>query len=322
MITKKETKSNYKMIKQVIFSVVLLGSNIVLISQNQTNITQYMMHQPFFNDASMSSYNYINGAFLYKNQWVGLNGAPEVFALNINSPLKVASKSNLGVTVINDKIGVRDNIDLSFSYAYRIQVSKKGNLSFALSPMLRLLQADFSKVETDIDFDPTFLTNTGTEKTINFRFGTYYFTDKYYIGFSAPNLLRNSFTTNNESVETDFNINDVHLYLHGGYSFKLDNNYHLNASSLIKQVSASPTQIDINLQIEYQKKVSLGFIYRTSKEIATLFSINIKQSVKLAYAYDYPFGDINEISSGSHEIMLIFSPTNNKNLPSITAPRF
>ena len=71
-----------------------------IIAQNQFSLTQNMMHQPFINDAAMGSYNKINGAFIYRDQWVGLDGSPKTFALNVNSPIQFNSKSHIGFTVL------------------------------------------------------------------------------------------------------------------------------------------------------------------------------------------------------------------------------
>lgn len=263
----------------------------------------------------------MNGALLYKTQWVGLDGAPKIGAFSINSPLG-DKKNYLGLTVINDKIGVRQDMDISGSYAYRMKMSAKSNLTFGLSASLRLLQGDFATINTNIENDPLFQSNTSTIPTVNFKFGTYYNTERFYIGFAIPNIIKNTITTNDKkSTEIDFK--DMQFYLHSGYSFPINEVFDLKSSVLFKQVSGAPFQMDINSLLEYKRKFGLGLSYRSSKEMAGIISVELNSHIKLAYSYDYAFNELNTVSSGTHEIMILFNfiniPANNA---VITTPRF
>ena len=105
-------KSNY------ILLLIALLCSINSQAQDQFSLSQYMLHQPFMNPASISSYGNVNGALLYKKQWVSLEGAPEVQAFSINSPFKKGSNNHVGLTVIHDKIGVNNNYNIAATYAY------------------------------------------------------------------------------------------------------------------------------------------------------------------------------------------------------------
>ncbi|MBI2280529.1 MAG: type IX secretion system membrane protein PorP/SprF [Bacteroidetes bacterium] len=290
-------------------------------TQNQIHLTQYMMHQPFINTASIGSYENMNGALLYKTQWVGLDGAPKIGAFSINSPLG-DKKNYLGLTVINDKIGVRQDMDISGNYAYRMPMSAKSNLTLGLSASLRLLQGEFATISTEIENDPLFQSNSSTIPTVNFKFGSYYNSERFYIGFAIPNLIKNTITTN-DKTSTEFDFNDMQFYLHSGYSFPINNAFDLKSSVLFKQVSGAPFQMDINSQVEFKHKFGLGLSYRSSKELASIISFELNSRIKLAYSFDYAFNELNTVSSGTHEIMILF---NFINIPAkkaiITAPRF
>ena len=290
-------------------------------SQNQIHITQYMNHQPFINPASIGSYENMNGALLYKTQWVGLEGAPQIGAFSINSPIG-DSKNHLGLTVINDKIGVRQDMDISGNYAYRMPISTKTNLTLGLSASLRLLQGDFATINTTIDNDPLFQSNTSTIPAANFKFGSYYNSERFYIGFAVPNLIKNTITTN-DKANSEFDFKDMHFYLHSGYYFPINNVFDLKSSVLFKQVSGAPLQMDINSQVEFKRKFALGLSYRSSKEMVGLISLELNSYIRLAYSYDYAFNEVNTVSSGTHEIMILFNFINiSAKKAVITAPRF
>ncbi len=289
-------------------------------SQNQFHLSQYMAHQPFINPAAMGSYQGLNGALFYKNQWVGFDGAPTFQGFNISSPLS-GNKNHLGFTFVHDRAGATTNMDAAVSYAYAFQAGETGRMAFGLSASMRMLQGRYSEITTETANDPTFDSNTPLIMQPNFKFGTYYYTKKFYVGLSVPNLLKNTIENNGayEGVTT-FDFNDMHFYLHSGYTFDLNNKVQLAPSVLIKQTSASPTQFDVNLQAIFKEKFNFGFSYRSSKDLIGIIGYQISDVVKLSYAYDFTFSDLSNYSSGSHEIMLIFRKAK-KEQTIIEAPR-
>lgn len=274
-------------------------------SQSQMHIGMYMMHQPFFNPASMASYEGLTVAALYKTQWVGYEGAPEIGTINM---LKPFGNSSLGVTVTNDRVGIDNNTEISGSYAYKLQLRGYSRLAFGLSASVNLLQSDLGGVDILDANDPTY--SGGKTSLIaqpNFKFGTYYYSRKFYVGIAIPNILENKISfENGQGGQTNFDFNAMHYYLHGGYRFVLNEKSDLNVSSLVKQVSGASLQYDLNVQYEYKRTFGVGVSYRSSKEMLGIVSYKLTKDLKLAYAYEINLGEIGHYSSGSHEIMLIY----------------
>lgn len=309
-----------KKVVGLIITIVLL--TIASLAQNQFHLSQYMVHQPFINPGSVGAFENLNGSVFYRTQWTGFEGAPKVSGLNINSPLGV-SKSNLGLTLLNDKIGVNNTTDVSLNYGYTIQTSLKSKLSFGLSGTLRMIQNSYTDVETIGIEDPSFQANSPTLMMPNFKFGTYFNSRRFYLGFAIPNLFHNEGINDGGTAgNTTFDFTQMHLYLHSGYKFRVNKDFNLNVSTFIKQVSGAPLQSDLNILAEYQNKFGLGVSYRTSKELAALVQFRISKLFKLAYAYDFTLSKLGTYSNGSHELMLVFEIKNNLEIPIIEAPRF
>lgn len=298
---------------------LILGVSVK--GQNQFHISQYMLHQPFINPAAIGSYNNLNGAVFYKNQWTGFDGAPNFQGLNISSPIK-GGNNHLGLTFINDKIGVNTNMDISAMYAYKISTGTKSRLVFGLGASARLMQSNYASM-TDVSSDPLFQANTPMVFQPNLKFGTYYYTKKFYAGFSIPNILKNSINyVNGYEGSTEFDVNDMHFYFQSGYTITLNSSLDLSPSVLIKQVAGAPIQGDINAHLIFKKKLGFGLSYRTAKELAVLLNYQITDMFKLGYAYDMNFSELSNYSSGSHEIMLIFQQKKLKANAIIEAPRY
>jgi len=305
----------------VALAVVTLASNIK--AQDYFNISQYMVHQPFVNPAAIGSYGTLNGAALYRQQWVGLDGAPSTQAINVNSPISI-SNSNLGFSIIRDQIGVNNKIDLSVNYAYNLTLNQNSKLAFGLAGMAVLNQSNFAQAEVNDANDPLFANNTRMHVMPNFQYGMYYYTNKMYVGVSLPKLLVNSVTSDSTSTDkatTKFDFRQMHYYINAGYKMELNESLDLNLSTLLKQVSGAPFQFDLNAQVVFSKKLGVGLSYRSSKEIVGLLSYQINEMFKLAYSYDFSLSNVGAYHSGSHEIMLLFKmPTREPLL--IEPPRF
>jgi type IX secretion system PorP/SprF family membrane protein len=308
--------------KKYIGGLLLISISITNLAQNQFHLSQYMVHQPFINPASMGAFDNLNGALFYKNQWVGFDGAPKLQGINLNSPVG-NGKNLVGFTFVNDKIGVNSQMEMSGSYGYRMKTSDKSHLTLGLSATMRMIQSDFANVETSV-VDPLFQANSPTLIMPNFKFGAYFNTDNFYVGFAMPNLLHNDIQYNGGEFvgETSFDIQQTHFYLHSGYRYAINEKLDLNSSVLFKQVAGAPFQTDINVLLEFNKRFGIGTSFRTSKEIIALAQFRINSMFKLAYAYDYNLGELNNYSSGSHEIMLILDFKGNSKKPAIEAPRF
>jgi len=91
-----------------------------------------------------------------------------------------------------------------------------------------------------------------------------------------------------------------------GYRFTVSENIDLTPSMMFKFLNPAPASFDINLKAEYQRKFWLGFSYRNQDAISLLAGLRINDFVRFGYAYDYVTSQINDISSGSHELVLGF----------------
>lgn len=310
-----------KAIKYILISGLFL-SGINSYSQNQFHVSQYMLHHGFVNPGAIGNSNAVSGAIFYRNQWAGVDGAPTVMGLNINKPFS-KGKNHLGLTIVHDRIGVSKNFEFTATYAYRMKLGVNKYLNLGLSATMALMQSNLLSVQTTVENDPLFSANTPSFTMPNAKFGAYYFTPKFYVGFAIPNLLENKviYETTYTGI-TEFNPASMHYYLHTGYSFALNENFDLNPSVMLRQVSGSPLSIDINAQFMYKKKFGAGFSFRTAKELVGLINYQVSDMFRLGYSYDFNWGQLGTFSRGSHEIMLIFKYMEKKGIPAIESPRF
>jgi len=281
-----------------------------------------MVHQPFINPASTGAKQNLNAALFYRAQYVGFQGAPKVAGFNINAPI-AKGNSNIGLSLINDQIGVNQFTDISLNYSYRLKFSEKSQLSFGAAAILGLIQSDFASVQTNGIADPTFSSNTPTIVAPNFKFGMYYQFDRFYIGVTTPKILENAISYSGNYVNNNrFNSSQLHLYAQAGYRFTLGQNTDLHTSVLFKNVSGAPMQLDVNALFEFKKTFGIGFSVRSNGDLSPIIQCSIAKMFKLSYSYDYALNALSDYSKGSHEIMLILDLLNKKTTMKIISPRF
>lgn len=296
----------------------LLLLRVSLTAQNQFNLSQYMLYHAFVNTAAIGSQEQLNAAVYNRSQWVGFDGAPVSQGFNLNVPFKSA-RHTIGLAYMHDKIGANNNNEISLGYAYKARLTSKTSLLLGLMATANILKTNYTSLYLNDAVDPTFSSNT-TAVLPNFKYGMYLQNAKYYIGIAVPNLMENKISDGKGALS--FNANNLHFYLQGGYLFKLGDKSELGASTLIKEVSGSPLQADLNLQFIYNRKVGIGASYRSSNDLVGLINFQITPMFKLGYSYDYALSALKKYNSGSHEVMLIFNMVNDKKNIGAQIPSF
>lgn len=303
--------------KQLKYLLLFLGCFVGLtgFGQSKFSIVQFSQHRPFINPAAITQNTAVNGAMLFRRQWVGLEGAPTTSLFDINAPLK-SSSNYVGLTVLGDFIGVNQEILVSGTYAYKAKLDRYSHISFALAPSIVFLQSDFASINTDFSGDPTFATNPNATLP-NVRFGAFYDSKYFFVGLSSPSLLYNN--PNSINSTTSFTLNQIHYNLMMGYKREFKSKWTFYPSMMVNHVPGAPMQFEITGAMQYLDKFGGGLSYNTNNTISAMFNLYLNSNFKLSYAYSFGLNATQEVSSGSQEIMLLFGLWNRKktviNLP-------
>ncbi len=294
-------------------------------AQQDAQYTQYMYNTMSVNPAYAGSRGQLSAAALYRSQWVGLNGAPETFTLNLHSPIR-NSKLGYGISVVQDKIGdgVVSETYLDAVVSYTIDVSLDGKLSFGLKAGGNLLNLDFTGL-TNFDLEPVSVDNIENRFTPNIGLGIYYHTSKFYAGLSAPNVLA---TEHFDNSNTDANSvqflskERINFYFITGYVFDLGGNFKFKPALLTKVVGGAPLQVDMSASFLYNDKFSFGVAYRWDAALSGLFGFQISDQLMLGLAYDRETTALGgtQFNDGSFEVFLRFELV--KSFQKLVSPRF
>lgn len=286
--------------KKILVTIAIGFSFFGAKAQQDALFSQYMFNPLAINPAYAGSRESISGVLLYRSQWVGMDGAPNTGTFTLHSPIK-GKNFALGFSMSGEKIGPTQNANAALTYAYRIKLGQ-GKLSFGLRGGMYSSRMDGSLLNYN---DQTDFHNTGSQlKAVapNFDFGTYYYTNKFYIGASASHLLGQQLSYNSDN---NVNLDLVqHFMLTSGYAWEINKNLVFKPSVLVKYATGAPVNFDINASVLFNKVLWFGASYRSSGSLVFITEYNITDFLRLGYSYDMTLGQLKNYNSGSHEIFI------------------
>lgn len=274
------------------------------LAQSEPMFSQYMLNGLIINPAYAGVHKVTDIALVYRNQWTGINGAPETQTLSMHTLLK-DGRSGLGFNVVRDNIGVTSQTMVNANYAYKLSF-RTGTLSLGLMAQFNRINFDFPDLNLQTGNDPSF-TNNQNASEFSFGAGAYYHSERFFLGFSMPHLKRSDLFRR-------------HWFLHTGYVLDVRPFVKLKPSLLVKYVNGAPLEIDLNATIFWKDRFWLGASLRSFDGVYALTGINISRQLGVGYAFDLALTDLNAYAKGTHEIMLKYRFTFNKSM--ILSPRY
>lgn len=279
------------------------------VAQQDPEYTQYMYNMSVINPAyATGTQSMLNLGSLYRTQWVGAVGSPKTLTLFGHVPLN--KNIQVGLSMISDEIGDGAKKEDNFyaDFAYILQLAGKHKFSFGMKAGVTSLTTNFNgfRLESgDAASDLAFSQNINATKA-NIGVGAYYFTDKYYIGLSAPNLLPTKHLEERSGINA-LGSENIHTFLTAGYVFRLSDSFKLKPAFMTKLVFGAPLNFDITANVLYNDKFELGAAYRVGDAVSALMNIKATKNIKVGYAYDYTISNLGQFNSGSHEIFILFN---------------
>ena len=308
--------------KRIILVMALLLSCFMVEMQAQQDpqYTQYMYNMNIVNPAYAGSRCTLSIGLLGRTQWVGISDAPKTATLSIHAP--VGKNLAAGFSAIADTYGPVNEQNIYADLSYTITTSEEGRFAFGLKGGITLfdvgLLSDIIPPQTVPGVDRLFQDDIN-EIFPNFGAGVYYYTDKFYAGLSAPNLLETKHLEKQSGTITRAS-EKMHYFFTSGYVFDLSETLKLKPSFMAKAVSGAPLSLDVTANMLFNDRLELGLNYRLDDSIGGLVNFGVTPDLRIGYAYDYTTSNLGNFNSGTHEMFLLWDiDFSKKNLKS---PRF
>lgn len=298
--------------KGILIIIVFLGISRAY-CQTKPMFSQYMFNMLTLNPAYAGNRNSTNYTGIFRKQWVGIPGSPTTGMFSADKRLK-ESNWGIGGQLYLDQLGIEKSTGLHAYATYHLPLTYGGEsvygeetdavtLSVGLGFGIMNYQADYRLVQTVTPGDPAFNTVINGWQP-NAGVGILLHSSKWYIGLSAPALLKSQILNNNQTDVSSLMSNNE-LFFTGGYIFgKQEDIVKWKPSVLVKIAPGAPIQYDFNLNAWFNNVFAVGASYRTGDAIVGMMELQLTPQMRMGYAYDYTVSQLSVYSRGTHELML------------------
>jgi len=319
----------------------IFGCGVAAQAQQKPYYTQYILNNYILNPALSGIENYTDLKLSYRNQWAGINGAPQTTYMSVQGPINkqdyrttptsfqipgenprgesywedytaAQPHSGIGMIIMDDKTGYIDRTSVYGTYAYHMGVSARTSLALGFMGGFTNVSLDRSKIDwaTLDPNDPAIGYYNGELKkfTPEVGAGLWLYSRDYFIGASVLNIIPGKA----KFVESgDYGSSFVPQYfLTGGYRMLIGGDMSLLPSVLIQAVPSEPLQVHLNVKLQYMDLVWFGGSYRFSDLLggyAAMAGVNISNTFNVGYAYDLSTTSrLQTYTGGTNEIIIGF----------------
>jgi len=282
-------------------------------AQQDPQMTQWFNDLAAFNIGAAGEGDLTHVNAWYRNQWMGVNGAPVTTMINVHSNVDFIPGA-LGFQVYQDEIGQESNTMVKLGYAYHLSPLANGaHVGVGLNVSLFSKSFDAQWIAVDNwQNDPAIPDQGGSGSSADVDLGIFMRkSNEYYAGLSMTHV-----------AEVQMSSLDIvptrHYYLMGGYNHPLNGDDLVLRSNVLAKSDLNATALDVNVNVLWEDMIWGGITWRPGDAVAPSagiqYSVNKKEGItsstqvfKLGYSYDATMSDLRTYSSGSHELFLSYA---------------
>lgn len=285
----------------IVIALVSLFGSSKMIAQQVPHYTQFMFNNYAFNPAIAGTHNYYQIRLNSRFQWVGITDPPQTNSLSVYGP-HASKDMGFGGHLYTDVTGPSSRTGVYGSYSYNLVVNDLMRLSMGLSFGLIQNKIDGTSITLLDPNDPALLGSSANAFVPDASFGLFLYSSDFHVGFSVSQLFNNKL--NFYDGQVGINKLKSHFYLTGGYKYRINHDFAVEPSIIIKGTTPVPLQVDFNVRGIYQEMVWLGLSIRSQDAFSILLGYMHENKFIFGYSYDISVSDIRKFNSGSHEILL------------------
>lgn len=299
----------FAMKKYILFGLYLIFAGKI-IAQQEVQYTHYAYNKLAFNPAVAGSMG--NGVLggIYRQQWSGIPGAPRTASIFGHMPI-MKNRCGIGITLTNDRLGLSNTNIGVVSYAYRFPIGSGMTLSMGLQGEIEYNSLDWSKAEATTDKDQVFGTELSNRVGGNAGAGLYIQHRKFYVGFSAPRIFKNTLYQN---IGTTNSKRDYRSYfLTAGVTLPLNNSISLVPMTMVSFGPSIPTTFDLGANFLFLNRFSVGANWRVLDSFDGLIMFQVNKKIRTGFSYDFTSSPLMKSTMGSWELLFEYQFKCNEN---------
>ncbi|MBR6132980.1 MAG: PorP/SprF family type IX secretion system membrane protein [Bacteroidales bacterium] len=284
----------------IILLVAVLGLSVMRVQAQDPMFSQFYANPLFLNPAMAGTNVCPRLAFNFRDQWPSMPGTFMTYAASYDEHFDKIY-GGIGVQFWGDRAGeggILNTYNASAMYSFKVKVSKKFNMRFALQAAFQNKSLDWSKLTFGDMIDPrygfVYSTNENIANYINhintldFSFGFLGYTPHVYFGFAAKHIA--TLSLSGKTTPYSFLSGNAD----GNFYDMLKLTAHVGANFDLKRKSKKETSFgDISISPNFIYEHQLGFNYFSEGLYMKFypFTVGVWCRHGLTYKYDEPMLD-------------------------------
>lgn len=210
----------------------------------------------------------------------------------------------VGLNIFHDKLPVEQLSEVNAFVAKAIQISESNFLAVSVNFGGQRYVTTYSTLDpTDPNLQNDISENGGIIGASIMSYGIVGSSEnKYYFGVSIPRFTKIGSEDEKRNLKKQY-------YITGGYTHKINDVMEVQPAVLVSYSANTPVQADFSTSLILQNKLSVGFNYRSTSELAGLASYTLNSKLRFGYSYQFQFGStsLGNISNATHELGLSYN---------------
>lgn len=287
-----------------LFCLMVLLAGYYAVAQQTPLYAHAYMNRYLYNPAMAGFEEQSSAYFLYRKQWVGVDGAPETQVFTLDGNLK-SQPVGLGVTFLNDITNVLGRTGGAITGSYMVHLTPDQSLRFGLSLLALRNRVFFDRIRAEDVSDPNLLDKVDNRTIFEGSSGVSYNFKKLRVGFSGEQLFQNTFSHNEQAAFKSLNYTLVrHYYTTAEYTFDAGSNFKIRPHLLVRTIQGLRSQFDGNVYVGYKDIIWTNLNYRHNIGVGASLGFVLDRQYVFGYAYELPTTDLSIIGSSTHEFIL------------------
>ncbi len=281
----------------IVIILVLLSINVV--GQDRPIYNHYFKYKYLFNPSFLSEKQQSEIDFIYRQQWVNTDGAPEYMHMALQLPLN--NNIATGLSLNNFERGLLSTVTAMGSMAYTASIGYNSSLSLGISVGTSRTSIDINKIA---DFNDPALSNA-LSKSFNLegQAGMNLVIKKITLGLSLVSLFDREAISNKDFQ--DVNVNPLSNTLSSlSYRFDLGPEMFFEPMAVYRYSNVLDDQIQGYGTFYYKDLLWLGGSYTYDIGGSMYLGFSINESFSLGYSYEFRSNEVQSFGNNSHEFLL------------------
>tara|TARA_Y100001968_G_scaffold330318_1_gene381875 strand:+ start:1065 stop:1964 length:900 start_codon:yes stop_codon:yes gene_type:complete len=287
--------------KKLLVIYIFIFSFLTSQSQQSVMWSQYFINDLIYNPAVSGSKDYNQFTIQTRQQWLGFEGAP--LSANISYHGSLNNRSAMGGYLEHDRTNPSNQTNLQINYAYHVPLNADNTyLSFGLGAKAMYYYLNFEAGDLPPGNDPAYSDQSYENFLGDASSGLYLYNEKFHLGYSVINMVQSSF---NKEAGDGFgrNIEERIYYGMAGYKFKIDRDWYVEPSFLLRHRENGNHEYNFSTRVFYMDQIWTGLSVRSNKSLSLFVGTN-SNKIQFGYSFDHYFGEIRQYQLGTHEVTM------------------